>query len=87
MVCQWPVVDKVVSVERLFQAYERQSAAKAVLAYEEPIDKIRYVVRTVERATGLMDFGRYMREILTVDALFFNEDRHFRFVLLLQWKM
>ncbi len=81
-----PGDDKVVSVERLFQAYEGQSAAKAVLAYEEPIDKIRYVVRTVERATGLMDFGRYMREILTVDALFFNEDRHFHNIAVIRRK-
>lgn len=72
-----PDDDKVVSVERLFQACVGQSAAQAVLAYEEPIDKIRYVVQTIERSTGLVDFGHYLREILSIDALFFNEDRHF----------
>lgn len=72
-----PEDDKVVSVERLFQAWEGQSAAQSVLAYEEPADRIRHVVQTVERATGLTDFGRYLREILSIDALFFNEDRHF----------
>lgn len=72
-----PEDDKVISVERLFQACEGKSAAKAILAYEEPIDKIRYVIQTVERATGLVDFGQYLREVLSIDALFFNEDRHF----------
>lgn len=72
-----PEDDKVVSVERLFQAWEGQSAARSVLAYEEPADKIRHVVQTVERATGLTDFGCYLREMLSIDALFFNEDRHF----------
>lgn len=72
-----PDDDKVISVERLFQACEGKSAAKAILAYEEPIDKIRYVVQIVEKATGLHNFGQYLREILSIDALFFNEDRHF----------
>lgn len=72
-----PEDDKVVSVERLFQAWEGQSAAKAVLVYEEPMERIRYVARIVEQATGLTDFGCYLREILSIDALFFNEDRHF----------
>lgn len=72
-----PDDDKLISVERLFQACEGEGAAKAILAYEKPIDKIRYVVQTVEKATGLVNFGQYLREILSVDALFFNEDRHF----------
>lgn len=69
--------DKIISIERLFQAYLGQSAAKAMLDYPKVIDKISFVVENVEQVTGLTDFGRYMREVLTVDTLFFNEDRHF----------
>ena len=30
----------------------------------------------VERITGLKDFGIYLNKLLTIDALFVNEDRH-----------
>jgi len=72
-----PEDDKIVSVERLFQAYEGESASRLILKYEEPIDRIRYVAETVQRITGIGDFGRYLRNVLTVDAIFLNEDRHF----------
>ena len=69
--------DKIISVERLFQAYKGQSAARAILAYDEVIDRIRYVAKVVENTCGFSDFGRYLREIISLDALFLNEDRHF----------
>jgi len=72
-----PEDDKIVSVERLFQAYRGESAAKAVLKFQESRDRIRYIAEEVERLTGLCDFGNYLRKVLTVDALFLNEDRHF----------
>ncbi len=30
----------------------------------------------MERITGLRNFGTYMNKLLTIDALFLNEDRH-----------
>lgn len=69
--------DKLVSVERLFQTFEGESASRAVLKYDETEDRIRYVVERTEQFTGLRNFGNYMRKVLTVDALFLNEDRHF----------
>lgn len=32
--------------------------------------------KTVERVTGLRNFGIYMNQLFTIDALFLNEDRH-----------
>jgi len=69
--------DKIVSVERLFQAYEGEGASRMVLKREDTIGRIRYVADVVQAATGLPDFGRYLRDILTIDAIFLNEDRHF----------
>lgn len=69
--------DKLVSVERLFQTFEGESAAKAVLEYSELSDRIRYVVEMVEQFTGISHFGNYLYRVFTVDALFLNEDRHF----------
>ena len=72
-----PEDDKLISVERLFQAYKSKSAAREILGFEDIEGKLRYVVDTVEEITGLRDFGSYIRKILTIDTLFLNEDRHF----------
>lgn len=34
------------------------------------------LVEETERAAGIKNFGIYIRRLLTVDALFLNEDRH-----------
>ena len=39
-------------------------------------NQLKILVEQVERTTGLKDFGIYMSKLLTVDALFLNEDRH-----------
>lgn len=69
--------DKIISIERLFQAYVGQSAAKEILMYTDIKDRICFVVEKIEEITGLEKFGEYLKEVLTADALFFNEDRHF----------
>lgn len=78
--------DKIVSVERLFQTFEGESAAKAVLKYNETADRIKYVTERVEQFTGICHFGEYLRKILTVDALFLNEDRHFHNIAVIRRK-
>lgn len=81
-----PEDDKLVSIERLFQTYLGESAAKAVLAYAEPVERIRFVVNTVEKLTGLRQFGVYLKKVLTIDAFFLNEDRHFHNLAVIQRK-
>lgn len=39
-------------------------------------ERARFLTEQVEQMTGLNDFGRYLSRLLTVDALFLNEDRH-----------
>ncbi len=78
--------DKIVSVERLFQTFEGESAAKAVLKYCETADRIKYVAEHVEQFTGICHFGEYLRKLLTVDALFLNEDRHFHNIAVIRKK-
>lgn len=43
-----PEDDKLVSVERLFQAYKGESAARGILAFAQTKEKIRYVVNSKE---------------------------------------
>ena len=78
--------DKVISVERLFQAKFGQSAAKEIIKYSDLIDQMKYVNEVVQSITGLTDFGSYLKEIITADALFLNEDRHFHNIAVIQKK-
>lgn len=78
--------DKIISVERLFQSFQGESAAKAVLKYSETADRIQFVAERVEQCTGLCHFGEYLRKILTIDALFLNEDRHFHNIAVIRRK-
>lgn len=78
--------DKLISVERLFQTYLGRSAAKAVLDYEETEDRVRYLADQVENITGLEQFGVYLKKVITTDALFLNEDRHFHNLAVIQRK-
>lgn len=80
-----PEDDKLVSVERLFQTYRDESAAKAIIKFTDTEDRIRYVAENVAEFTGLTDFGVYLKKILTVDAFFLNEDRHFHNIAVI-WK-
>lgn len=81
-----PEDDKVVSVDRLFQMYYGESAAKAVLKFPEIEDRIQYVADSVEKVTGLENFGVYLKKIITLDTLFLNEDRHFHNIAVIQKK-
>lgn len=72
-----PEDDKIISVERLFQTYQGESAVKSILQFAEIADRIQYVCDIVEKCTGLKNFGVYLKKIITLDALFLNEDRHF----------
>ncbi len=81
-----PEDDKTVSVDRLFQLYYGESAANAVLKFPEIEDRVRYVADSVERITGLKDFGIYLKKVITLDALFLNEDRHFHNIAVIQKK-
>ena len=48
-----------------------------ILAEESTIQKrLSLIVDTVENATGLRDFGKYLALLFEVDALIANEDRH-----------
>ena len=81
-----PDDDKLISVERLFQAYKGESAAQGMVRFETVEERIQYIVRNMEQITGLKNFGSYLCKILTVDALFLNEDRHFHNLAVIQKK-
>ena len=66
----------LITLERLFQNAYGQSLNKIIYSTEDHIDRLRILTEQVERITGLTNFGSYMSKLLTIDALFLNEDRH-----------
>lgn len=67
---------QLITLERLFKNFFNvglQASIWPIVGYEE---RIKFLVTQTERITGLTDFGTYMNKLLTIDALFLNEDRH-----------
>ena len=67
---------QIITLERLFKSFSGESLTQVIYRINEPKERLRFIVNQVERITGLKDFGIYMNKLLTIDALFLNEDRH-----------
>ena len=48
----------------------------SIFQFGEVEDRAQFLVDQVIQMTGLKDFGKYLCTLLTIDALFLNEDRH-----------
>ena len=67
---------RLITLERLFNERYGESLYRSIYAISGIKDRIRFVVEQTERITGMNDFGKYLCMLLTIDALFLNEDRH-----------
>lgn len=67
---------KLITLERLFQSIYGTSLNKTVYSIKDHIDRMHFLVEQTIRITNLKEFGSYMGKLLTIDALFLNEDRH-----------
>ena len=67
---------KLITLERLFQSIYGKSLNKAIYSINDHTDRMRFLVNQTIRITNLKDFGTYMSKLMTIDALFLNEDRH-----------
>ena len=67
---------QIITLERLFKNFFGESLYKALYRIPEHEERLHFLVQQVERMTGLQKFGIYMNKLLTIDALFLNEDRH-----------
>ena len=67
---------QVITAERLFRRKYNQSMYISMFRIREPEERLKFMVDQVVRMTGLSDFGQYMSKLITIDALFLNEDRH-----------
>lgn len=67
---------QIITLERLFENFFGKGLNYSVYKIEDEKERLRFLVNQTERITGLKDFGIYMNKILTIDAMFLNEDRH-----------
>ncbi len=67
---------QIITLERLFKNFFDESLYKAVYRITDYEERLRFLINQVERVTGLTGLGAYMNKLLTIDALFLNEDRH-----------
>lgn len=67
---------ELVPLERLYRAYNGKELSQELKKFETVEEKIKYTVDFVIKTTGLTNFGEWLTELLEIDALFLNEDRH-----------
>ena len=68
---------QIITLERLFHNFFQKSLYEAVWHIQSSVeDRFNFLVTQVERITGLKDFGIYLNKLMTIDAVFLNEDRH-----------
>ena len=67
---------QIITLERLFDNFFGESLYKNLYKISNHKERLKFLVQQVERITGLQNFGIYMNKLLTIDALFLNEDRH-----------
>ncbi len=66
----------LITLERLFTQTYGRSLNNLIYSTEGHTERLKLIVDQTERITGLKDFGVYMNKLMTIDALFLNEDRH-----------
>lgn len=74
---------KMITLERLYQNETGQSLLKTIYQFDSIADRLKYLTDLIERLTNLHDFGKYLCKLLTIDAFFLNEDRHFHNIAVL----
>ena len=67
---------QMITLERLFMNMNGQSLFKTIWAMNNARERMFSLVTAVEGITGLRSFGTYLTKVITIDALFLNEDRH-----------
>lgn len=67
---------QMITLERLFKNYLGEGLNACIYRIPEEKERLRFIVEQTERFTDLKNFGMYMSKIITIDALFLNEERH-----------
>lgn len=67
---------QMITLERLFMNTYGESLNNSIYKINDVEDRIRFLVDQIIKITGLKNFGSYICNLMIIDALFLNEDRH-----------
>lgn len=67
---------QIITLSRLYQTKYNRDFTRDVWHISDEKSRLEFLVDQIIKITSLDDFGIYMNKILTIDALFLNEDRH-----------
>ena len=67
---------QIITLERLFHSMYGKRLSERIWKIHDVTERLLFLTNQVEKITGLKDFGIYMNQLFTIDALFLNEDRH-----------
>ena len=67
---------QLITLERLYRNSTGRSFTADIFHITDPEERLRFLALQTERMTGLAGFGEYVGMLMTIDALFLNEDRH-----------
>ena len=67
---------QMITLERLFMNTYGQSLNSSIYTIRNLEERVKFLIDQVKRITGLEEFGKYICNLMTIDALFLNEDRH-----------
>ncbi len=76
--------EQLITLERLYKNYSGRSLYTTMFTFGNVNDRLHFLVNTVTSLTGIHDFGIYISKLLTIDALFLNEDRHLHNIALIR---
>lgn len=74
---------QIITLERLFKNHYNRSLYESVWKIRDIGERFCFLEDEICRLTGIDDFGIYLTTLLTIDALFLNEDRHFHNIAVL----
>ncbi len=76
--------ENLITLERLFKERYGISFYQSVFKIEEINERLKFIVESVNNITCIKGFGEYFAKLITIDALFLNEDRHMHNIALIK---
>ncbi len=76
--------ENLITLERLFKERYGISFYQSVFKIEEINERLKFIVESVNNITYIKGFGEYFAKLITIDALFLNEDRHMHNIALIK---
>lgn len=67
---------QLITLQRLYELKRNRDFTNDIWHITDTYNRLKYLIDQVFQMTNLENFGIYITKMLTIDALFLNEDRH-----------